>query len=101
VRLDSRAQQFVDRSAVGQIASRLLRPIGNHPQVAVSAALVARWCSLTLATRLADFAIGGIAEEPPTRAVIDGVRSSLARVGAPGKQAVLDRLARLDRAVKR
>lgn len=55
---------------------------------------------LTLATRLTDEAIAGTGEEPPTRAAIDGVRRSLARVGAPGKQAVLDRLAQLDRAVK-
>jgi hypothetical protein len=55
---------------------------------------------LALATRLADMAIGGISEQPPTRVAIDGVRSSLARVGAPGKQALLDRLALLDRAVK-
>jgi hypothetical protein len=55
---------------------------------------------LTLATRLADEAITGIQEEPPTRAAIDGVRSSLARVGASEKLALLDRLARLDRAVK-
>ena len=56
---------------------------------------------LTLAIRLADNAIQGIEEEAPTRAAIDGVRSSLVRVGSPEKQALLDRLARLDRAVKR
>jgi hypothetical protein len=55
---------------------------------------------LTFATQLADHAIGAIGEERPTRPAIDGVRGSLARVGAPGKQAVLDRLTRLDRAVK-
>jgi len=55
---------------------------------------------LTIAVRLADNAIAGIEEDPPTRKAIDGVRSSLARVGAPEKQALLDRLARLDRAVK-
>ena len=56
---------------------------------------------LTLANKRADEAIAAIDEEPPTRKAIDGVRSSLARVGAPGKLALLDRLARLDRAVKR
>lgn len=56
---------------------------------------------LALAIRLADDAIQGIDEEAPTRAAIDGVRSSLARVASPEKQALLDRLARLDRAVKR
>jgi hypothetical protein len=55
---------------------------------------------LTLATKLADEAIAAIEEEPPTRAAIGGVRSSLAHVGAPEKPALLDRLARLDRAVK-
>jgi len=56
---------------------------------------------LTLANKLADESIAAIEEEPPTRAAIDGVRSSLTRVGAPEKLALLDRLARLDRAVKR
>jgi hypothetical protein len=56
---------------------------------------------LTLALRLADHAIEGIGEEAPTRKAIDDVRSSLARVDAPEKLALLDRLARLDRAVKR
>jgi len=55
---------------------------------------------LTLANRLADDAIAAIDEEAPTRAAIAGVRSSLAHVGAPEKLALLDRLARLDRAVK-
>lgn len=55
---------------------------------------------LTLANQLADEAIAAIEEEPPTRAAIDGVRSSLAHVGMPEKLALLDRLARLDRAVK-
>jgi len=56
--------------------------------------------ALTLALQLADNAIEAIEEEAPTRAAIDGVRLSLARVGAPEKLALLDRLARLDRAVK-
>lgn len=55
---------------------------------------------LTLANRLADEAIAAIDEEPPTRKAIDGVRSSLARVASPEKLTLLDRLARLDRAVK-
>lgn len=56
---------------------------------------------LTLANKLADDAIAGIEEEAPTRKAVDAVRSSLARVSAPEKLALLDRLARLDRAVKR
>jgi hypothetical protein len=56
--------------------------------------------ALTLSLQLADNAIEAIEEEAPTRAAIDGVRLSLARVGAPEKLALLDRLARLDRAVK-
>jgi hypothetical protein len=55
---------------------------------------------LTLANKLADEAIAAIEEEPPTRRAIDVVRSSLARVASPEKLALLDRLARLDRAVK-
>jgi hypothetical protein len=55
---------------------------------------------LTLATKLADEAIAGIDEEPPTRPAIDSVRTSLANVRSPAKQALLDRLVRLDRAVK-
>jgi hypothetical protein len=57
--------------------------------------------ALALALELADHAIEAIDEEAPTRAAIDGVRSSLTRVGGPEKLALLDRLARLDRAVKR
>jgi hypothetical protein len=56
--------------------------------------------ALSLALELADYAIKAIDEEAPTRAAIDSVRSSLARVGAPEQLALLDRLARLDRAVK-
>ncbi len=56
--------------------------------------------ALALALQLADNAIEAIDEEAPTHAAIDGVRSSLARVGGPEKLALLDRLARLDRAVK-
>ena len=56
--------------------------------------------ALTLAIQLADYAIQAIDEEAPTRRAIDGVRASLAHVDASGKQALLDRLARLDRAVK-
>ena len=55
---------------------------------------------LTLALQLADDAIEAIEEEAPTRAAIAGVRLSLARVGAPEKLALLDRLTRLDQAVK-
>ena len=55
---------------------------------------------LALATRLASEAIEAIDEGAPTRPAIDSVRVSLAKVQAPGKQAVLDRLTRLDRAVK-
>ena len=55
---------------------------------------------LTLALQLADEAIGAVDEEAPSRTAIGGVRSSLARVDGPQKQALLDRLARLERAVK-
>jgi len=57
--------------------------------------------ALTRALELADHAIEAVDEEAPTRAAIDTVRSSLGLVGAPEKLALLDRLARLDRAVKR
>jgi len=56
--------------------------------------------ALSLALELADHAIEAIDEEAPTHASIDTVRSSLAQVASPEKQALLDRLARLDRAVK-
>lgn len=55
---------------------------------------------LTLATQFADDAIkDGIGEGAPTRGAIDSVRSSLAQVVAPEKQALLERLVALDRAV--
>lgn len=55
---------------------------------------------LALATRLATQAIEAIDEGAPTRSAIAGVRNSLATVQTPSKQALLDRLTRLDRAVK-
>lgn len=56
--------------------------------------------ALTIATQFADDAIQGIGEGPPTRPALDTVRKSLTRVVAPEKQALLDRLVRLQRAVK-
>ncbi|MFI5230525.1 MAG: hypothetical protein ACHQWU_15740 [Gemmatimonadales bacterium] len=57
--------------------------------------------ALVLGARLASDAIGAVGEEPPTRAAIDAVRASLARVESSAKRPLLDRLTQLDRAVKR
>jgi hypothetical protein len=83
------ADCFLSKVADGPQMYWARHPAGTHIMPA-----------LALADTLAAYAIKNAAEDAPTRAMIDSVRVSLARVTAPGKAHLLDQLAKLDRLVK-